>query len=84
MKKTLGLILGIAVVASTGLPGPTEVQARDLAKKRSCGAPARSFNQCLVVCSCMGGTRCYASCGTKDYSSKTGAEKRGSAKRFKR
>ena len=58
----------VALLASLMALLPGKAAARDPAAIRACGGPARSFNQCLQVCSCMGGKSCFKACGNKEFS----------------
>lgn len=69
MLKTLGIIAAGLLLASAGSLAPGEAAAQGKREKvRACGGPAKNYNQCLQVCSCMGGKQCFASCGRKDFS----------------
>jgi hypothetical protein len=77
MLKIASGLAAAAVLATFVVMMPTGAEARDRAAIRACGGPARSYNQCIAVCGCMGGQRCYARCGTRDFSKAGRAMKRG-------
>ena len=80
MLKILALLAAVALLATASVMGADEAQARDMAKIRACGGPARSYNQCLTVCGCMGGMSCFKRCGNKDFTN-AGSKKGGGGKR---
>lgn len=82
MLKVLALLAAGAVVLSGSVLGSFAAQARDMAAIRACGGPAKSYNQCLHVCGCMGGTVCYKSCGMKNFS-RVGGKKGGGKRKQK-
>lgn len=75
MLRIASGLLAAAVVATLIALLPGGAEARDMAAIRACGGPARNYNQCLAVCGCMGGKRCFSSCATKDFSK--GGKRRG-------
>jgi hypothetical protein len=81
MLNFMSAVTGALLLAGVMLTPSSPAEANRREAVLACGGPARSYNQCIQVCGCLGGERCASGCSQKDFSQRPGARGKGKAAR---